>query len=558
MIGVISRADQTEAVEEFFELFKTPWEPFRPGERYDVVLATADEIPELETGLLVVYGAAEKEIDARLGIKACTRVPGAQVRACDWEFPVYGDLLTFAEGGGWSVFATAGSGKVGLSVFQAGASVVRLGYDLFDEVRLLLSLGQPAESAQWPTLELHIVLLRECLLAAGVAFLEIPPVPAGHDFVVCLTHDIDFASIRNHWFDHTIGGFLYRATVGSLLRFLRGRATLRHLWKNWMAAASLPLVYLGWAKDFWEPFGWYLKVEAGLPATYFLIPFKQRPGEFVPEHSARRGAAYEVDDLRPLLALLRQHGCEIGVHGIDAWHSVEKGREEAAKIGKIAGAAAAGIRIHWLLRNAETCSVLERAGYSYDSTYGYNETAGYLNGTSQAFRPLGGNALLELPLLIQDGALFGQDRLDLPEAEAQRRCQALIENSREFGGVLTLLWHDRSHAPERLWGDFYAALVQGLRARGVWFATAAQAVRWFRGRRNVRFDGAPAKARVMNTSLCYEGEEIVPALRIRVYRPSGCGSGALSSDPGKLNYVDVSWNGGALGELNPLGGEAAN
>ena len=45
MIGVIAKAGQVGVVEEFFELFKTPWELYRPGQVYDVIIATADEIP---------------------------------------------------------------------------------------------------------------------------------------------------------------------------------------------------------------------------------------------------------------------------------------------------------------------------------------------------------------------------------------------------------------------------------------------------------------------------------------------------------------------------------
>ena len=102
------------------------------------------------------------------------------------------------------------------------------------------------------------------------------------------------------------------------------------------------------------------------------------------------------------------------------------------------------------------------------------------------FRPLGAQTLLELPLHIQDGALFYPQRLDLSEREAESRCDALIGNARKLGGVLTLLWHDRSHAPERFWGDFYAGLVLRLRSLGGWFGTGSQVATWFRNRRKVR------------------------------------------------------------------------
>jgi len=46
-----------------------------------------------------------------------------------------------------------------------------------------------------------------------------------------------------------------------------------------------------------------------------------------------------------------REGCELGVHGIDAWHSVEKGRDELARIAAVTGESRIGIRIHWLLRD---------------------------------------------------------------------------------------------------------------------------------------------------------------------------------------------------------------
>jgi len=43
MIGVIPKVGEAAVVEEFFHLFKTPWELFQEGRTYDVVIATADD-----------------------------------------------------------------------------------------------------------------------------------------------------------------------------------------------------------------------------------------------------------------------------------------------------------------------------------------------------------------------------------------------------------------------------------------------------------------------------------------------------------------------------------
>jgi len=465
VIGVIARADQQQVVEEFFELFKTPWEIHRSGRHYAVVIATVDDVPEVDADL----------------------------------------LLHFSQG-------TAS-------------------YNLFDEVRRLLTDGQPPEHAHIPALDLHIAKLRDQILNAGIPLVEILPSPSGHPFIACLTHDIDFIGIRNHRFDHTMWGFLYRSTIVAARNLIGRKISLVRAWKTWRAAASLPFVLLGWAKDFWEPFSWYLKVERGLPATYFLIPFRGRAGERVTgAHASRRAAGYCVSDIpETTIATLLEAGCEIGVHGIDAWHSVEKGQEELARVAAVSKQPTTGIRMHWLLRDADTPGVLEQAGYAYDSTSGFNDTIGYRSGTAQVFRPIGARALLELPVAIQDGALFYPQRLNLSEAAAEQRCAELIETTARIGGTLALIWHDRSHGPERFWGDFYIRLIDRLRSAGAWFATASQAVDWFQKRRDVRFDFARAP-RGCQPCLRYNGDEVHPPLTIRVHHSSS-------------RFSDTPWNG---------------
>jgi hypothetical protein len=520
VIGVISKVDQSPVVEEFFELFKTPWEFYQPGRRYEVVVATADDIPEVNTRLLLLFGSEPKSTDARNGITVRSRQRGGSLDYQGIALPIYGELSIFEQGGRNIPCLAATNGIAGLRIVSsAGPTVLRLGHDLFQEVKLLFSAGQPIRHAHIPTLDIHIGMLKKWILNEGIPLLEIPPAPTGHSFAVCLTHDIDFVGIRNHLFDHTMWGFLYRSTVGAARNLFRRRISISRLFDIWRAAASLPFVYLGWVKDFWSPFEWYLRVEKDLPATYFLIPFKRHSGEHVQvPHAARRATAYDVGDLHHWTATLGREGCELGVHGIDAWHSVAKGRAELARIAEITGESAIGIRIHWLLHNSSSASVLEESGYAYDSTAGYNETIGYRSGTTQVFRPLGAKTLLELPLHIQDGALFNPQRLDLSEPEAEKRCKDLIENAGQFGGVLTVLWHDRSHGPERFWGDFYISLVQVLKSSDAWFATAAQAVSWFRKRRDVRFErlgnGNGVRAFPRN-----EGKDALPSLCLRVYRP---------------------------------------
>jgi hypothetical protein len=553
VIGVISTAEEVPVVREFFELFKTPWEFHRPGHRYDVVLATTNEIPEVDAPLLIIYGSDTKSTDAPHGILVHSRHRNTYLNYQGNRITVYGDLLIFEEAGVGVSCLTANSGTVGLSVSLADSTLLRLGYDLFREVSALLTEGQPADNASVPTLDIHIAMLRDWILDAGIPLLEIPPAPAGHSFVVCLTHDIDFVGIRNHKFDHSMWGFLYRSSIGAIRNFFRRRISLTRLYKIWRAAASLPFVYLGWAKDFWEPFDWYLRVEKNLPATYFLIPFKKRPGDRVPaRNGSRRATAYDITDLPHWTTILRKEGCELAVHGIDSWHSVEKGRMELARIAEVAGEPQIGVRMHWLLQDQNTFRVLDEAGYSYDASGGYNETIGYRNGTTQPFRPIGAQTLFELPLHIQDGALFYPQKLDLSEPEAWKSCGTLIDNAKLRGGVLTILWHDRSHGAERFWGDFYIRLVQELRHLNTWFGTAAQVVEWFRKRREIHFEQVETTDGVVQTFIRYKGEEILPPAKIRVHRPHGGSHDRELCGRTTSSFVDIRWTGEIANDLDRL------
>src|SRR5205823_4305423 len=126
---------------------------------------------------------------------------------------------------------------------------------------------------------------------------------------------------------------------------------------------------------------WYLNAERDVPATYFIVPFKNRPGEKVSaKHSRRRGTKYDVADIPWEVASLVAAGNEIGVHGLDAWHDAIRAQEEQERVAGFVSTPVTGIRMHWLLQDEHSSIVLDNAGYAYDSTAGYNDTVGYQRG----------------------------------------------------------------------------------------------------------------------------------------------------------------------------------
>jgi hypothetical protein len=287
---------------------------------------------------------------------------------------------------------------------------------------------------------------------------------------------------------------------------------------NWQAAMKLVFVHLGLAKDFWRTFDEYVRLEKGLHSSFFVIPFKNYPGRMThgvaPSHRTSSYGAIDIaDDLRDLISC----GCEVGVHGIDAWIDTSSGQKELEEIRQLTAEKTIGIRMHWLYFNEQSPITLEKAGFDYDSTVGYNETVGYRAGTSQVYKPLNASRLLELPLHIMDTSLFYPDRMHLTAAEAKKRVDVIIDNAIEFGGTVTVNWHDRSIAPERLWGDFYVDLVEDLNNRGAWFSTASQAVTWFRKRRAVSFESVKWNSDAKHVQTSLDTGDGLPGLCLRTW-----------------------------------------
>jgi len=540
MIGVIANPADHDVVCEFFELFKTPWEFYRPNLKYEVVLVAGDCRFDGTAKVVVLYAGRKTHFDDEHEIRTGGHLDNDCILSYQGRrIPIYGNSITFPEKGS-SLLTDEGSQVCAAYVDESShGALARIGYDLFSEIRTLLTVGQPAANASIPALELHIALLRHLITGAGASIVEIPPIPDGHRFVACLTHDVDHPSIRQHKWDHTMFGFLYRATVGSFGKLFQGRISLRDLVKNCAAALKLPFVHLGLARDFWRDFDdRYLEIENGLHSTFFLIPFSDRPGSgWDGPAPALRGTRYGARSLSEPIAKLINAGCEVGLHGIDAWADSVKGSKELEEIRRLAGASQIGVRMHWLYYNEQSPSTLEAAGATYDSTIGYNETVGYRAGTTQVFKPLNAKELLELPLHVMDTALFYPSYMDFSPNQARVLLCQMIENAVQFGGTLTINWHDRSLAPERLWGSVYQDLLRDLKSRGAWISTVGEAISWFRKRRSATFEADTTQPGAVRVKVSVEHRDGLPGMRLRIHPPQKSRSiGVNDCD----EYVDIA------------------
>src|ERR1700693_1949154 len=540
MIGVIADSADHDIVREFFELFKTPWEFFKPDRKYEVLLCAGDFNFNETAKLVLRYSGSKIAFDNQEKLR--THCPQGNTHVLSHQgnhIPIYGICLTFPEIAN-GILVDEDSRECAAYIDESGGRVAaRIGYGLLREIRTLLTSGQPVANAGLPALDLHISFLRDLITYCGIPLVEIPPVPDGYQFAACLTHDVDHPAIRQHKWDHTMFGFLYRAIFDSLRKTLGGQMALRDLFRNWAAALKLPFVHLGLTKDFWGEFDdRYLELEKGLRSTFFVIPFSNKPGNKSsgPAPSIR-ASRYGAQNIADAIHKLTAAGCEVGLHGIDAWMDSSKGCQEMDEIRRVTGTSEVGVRMHWLYYDQQSPVVLEQAGAAYDSTIGYNETVGYRAGTTQVFKPLTTNQLLELPLHIMDTALFYSNHLGLSRQQAKSLVRPMLDNAVRFGGALTINWHDRSLGPERLWGEYYSDLIQDLRSRGAWFSTASQATAWFRKRRSAEFKTDSSAPGAVRAHVAVDQRDNLPALRLRIYAPRKLGS---ISTHGSASYVDTA------------------
>jgi hypothetical protein len=539
MIGVIADPWQHPVVEEFFQLFKTPWEFFKTGSSYEAVLCSGEPPAEVDARLVLSFNPKTESDDGEKRKLVASQSWSRILCYKGDRFPIYGPSVTFNRGEAHSLKDESTQESAAEVYEKDGQSRIRIGFDLFHEVRHLLTTGQPPAWARTPTLDYHIAVIRNLMIESGLAVVEIPPLPNGHPFIACLTHDVDHVGIRNHKCDHTIFGFLYRAIVGSAVKVCRGRMSMRHLCANLAAVLKLPLIHMGLARDFWYQFDRYREIETGLKSTFFVVPFKGHAGlDTNGTKPAKRATRYDVSDIVDEINGITAAGGEVSLHGIDAWIDSRQGLKERERIAQVTGAREMGVRMHWLCFGEQSPKTLEEAGFAYDSTVGYNECVGYRAGTSQVFKLAGAADLVELPLHIMDTALFYPSHMNLDPADADAIVDGLLDNATGLGGVITINWHDRSVAPERLWGDFYIGMLGRLKRRGPWFATAMDAVRWFKLRRATTLEEFRENGRVVQVRAgVSSGGSGLPGMRLRVSRRS---KARQTSDAGLVAACEVT------------------
>ena len=204
---------------------------------------------------------------------------------------------------------------------------------------------------------------------------------------------------------------------------------------------------------------------------------------FLVEDPDEEDYSFEIEDLEVDMGQIRDRGGEVGLHGgFSCYHDYQQLLRRKTRLARVIGGPVVGYRNHYLCFSVpDTWELLARAGFHYDTTFGYHDCIGFRNGMCHPFIPFNRNVdreipLFEIPLVISDMALLTYMRLDLETAWTRTR--DLIDRVAEIGGVVTILWHNKSMRGDRL--ELYRKILQHCHEKDAWMTTCNEAVDWWK------------------------------------------------------------------------------
>lgn len=274
---------------------------------------------------------------------------------------------------------------------------------------------------QLPVVNFYFEILRQAIEYATNKPLDLKPWKSA-DWVLFLSHDIDWCQIG--WKE----GAYYE------LKQLRPHLT---------ASAILQKVF---GKDSWYTFDRILALNKkyNIRSTFYFLPRNEKING-IPH------ADYGMKDKQTLEAMemVRKAGCEIGVHGTAGSHKDLKILQEDMEMvpGELTG-----IRYHYLnYEPGVTEGILAQSGLKYDTSLGFAEQVGYRRGFAHPFYLFDHQTnqqtqVLEFPLHVMDATFYNHTYMGIQAEEAMSHVLPMIEMTKKFKGMLSVLWHNNYYA----------------------------------------------------------------------------------------------------------------
>jgi hypothetical protein len=330
-------------------------------------------------------------------------------------------------------------------------------------------------------------LQRAAMAAAGRRQMRLAaPWPGGHRWAAALTHDLDVVA----WWP--LFTLLRLAELG---RKGQGRRALQ------VGAAGVRAI----GRDpIWRGVAGILEREAALSvrSTWFVLC-----GTPTLATMARGDLTYRPESAgaRRIVTAISSGGHAIGLHGSFATMDTEGlFQGQRARLQQLAGTPPPkGVRQHFLrLRPGATHQAMARAGFLYDSSYGFPDRNGFRLGVADVIPVWDERTGAPLPLdtapvTWMDRALSKYRDVEQPGAWVTDAL-ALASGCRAVEGLWVGVWHPNLIPPLGYPGapEAFATLAQGLVGAGAYLGSLDELVAWRQRRRAVRVRSVAPDGRV--------------------------------------------------------------
>jgi hypothetical protein len=234
-----------------------------------------------------------------------------------------------------------------------------------------------------------------------------------------------------------------------------------------------------------------LELQRGVRASYFFtVPARDVHTRWDCVYAPSDPCSFrgERRTVAEVMRTLAHEGFDVGLHG-----SYPAGREpgaleaERAQLREATGLEVATTRQHFLHWDVRwTPRLQQTAGFRADSSLGFNRNVGYRAGTSLPYRLFDVAAgqrldVLEVPLVVQDGALLGEIGIGVDLDGARDAVHGLFDEAAATGGAVTVVFHpDKLDRPD--WLALYEWTLDHALERGAWITSLGEVETWWRRR----------------------------------------------------------------------------
>jgi peptidoglycan/xylan/chitin deacetylase (PgdA/CDA1 family) len=284
-----------------------------------------------------------------------------------------------------------------------------------------------------------------------------PEYPGGKKMAVCVSHDVD-RLFELEWGFKT----MLNQQVRTLLKlnfplFIDNfKNKNRRIWPNHHLRNTLNIGN-----------------KYGVRSSFYFLSLKEGDKDF----------NYQPAEVKRLYRFVDESRGESGLHGgHECYQNHAQMVVEKRRLEKATGRQIKGYRGHYLKFDVKkTWEALIKAGFTYDTTYGFAETPGFRNGMCYPFNPYNTAEgkyynIAEIPLVVMDESLFSYLKLD--DEQAFEMCKKMIDTVGDYGGVFTFLWHNNYMTNNR--GKVYERVIRYMTTKNVWFTTSEELVAYWK------------------------------------------------------------------------------